>query len=390
MKKLNIAIFTDTFIPQRDGVVTSTLSLAKGLADKGNKICIIAPNYKNFKELLYPNISVKRMPGIPALFYPGFKLTSPISVELIRYLKDKKIDVIHFQTPFTLGAQAVLIAKILRKPLIGTFHTFITDEQYIRHIGINSSLIKKISWSYVRNYYNKCNLITCPSESTKKELVENGFIRPVRVISNGIDLFSSDNSKWKKIKEKYKLNASTLLFIGRIAHEKNLDYLLECFKLVVKKVPNTKLIIVGDGPQMDQLKKYANKLGISNNIIFTGKIEHEELLKSGIFKAVDLFVTASTTENQPMTILEAQINGLACVGINARGIKDLIKDGYNGYLAKNGDKEDFAEKIVSLIKNKKLLEKMSKNTLKEIKKHEIKSVISQWEETYNEVINERK
>jgi len=386
MKKLKIAIFTDSFIPLRDGIVTSTISLIKGLADKGNKIYIIAPNYKNLKEFSYPNVIVKRISGVPALFYPGFKFTPPINIKLIQYLKKEKIDLIHFQTPFTLGIQAILTAKILKKPLLGTFHTFITDEQYIQHLGINVKFLQNISWAYVRGYYNECNLVTCPSERTKNELIKNNFTKRIKVISNGIDLFSFDNSNWRKIITKHNLNDKTLLFVGRIAHEKNLNYLLECFELVLKKIPDTKLVIVGDGPQMNRLKNHVKYLGLSDNIIFTGKIEHEQLLKSGIFKACNLFITASKTETQGITVLESQANGLVCIGLNARGTKDLIKNGYNGYLIKDGNKKEFAKKIILLLTDKKLYRHMSKNTLKEIKKHDINKIINEWEKTYNQLV----
>jgi len=383
---MNIAIFTDSFIPLGDGIVTSTLDLVKGLSDKGNKIYVIAPHYKNSKEFSYPHVTVKRMPGIPALFYPGFKFTSPLNINLIKYLKKKKIDVIHFQTPFTVGAQAILTAKILKKPLIGTFHTFITDEQYIRHIGINLKFIQHMSWTYVRSYYNKCDLITCPSESAKEELIKNKFIKPIKIISNGIDLSSFDNSNWKEIVNKYDLRGKTLLFVGRIAHEKNIDYLIKCFKLVQKKIPNIKLLIVGNGPQMDQLQKLVKGLDLSDNIIFTRRIDHAKLLKSGIYKASNLFVTASKTESQGITTLEAQANGLVCIGVNARGTKDLIKDGYNGYLVKEGDKKEFANRIIALIMNKKLYDRMAKNTLKEIKKHDLKLIITEWEKVYRSLV----
>lgn len=389
MKKLKIVIFTDSFIPLTNGIVTSTINLVKGLADKGHKIYIIAPKQKFSKEFYYKNVFIIREVSIPALFYPGFRLTFPFNLKLLRFLKHKKIDLIHFQTPVTLGIQAILIAKILKKPLIGTFHTFVTKEEYIKHLKINPKLLLKFSWSLMKKYYNKCDLITCPSESTKKELIKY-FSKPIKVISNGINLSYFNNLKRKKTKLKYNLNNKTILYVGRIAYEKNLEYLIDCFKLVLKKIHDAKLLIIGEGPQMKQLKKYIKSLGISKNIIFTGKIKHEELLKSEIFKRCKIFVTTSKTETQGITILEAEANGMVCVGLNASGTKDLIKNNYNGYLIKDGNKKEFAKKIITLITNNKIYNKMSKNTLLEIKKHDLKKVINEWEKTYLEVIHETK
>jgi len=382
---MKIAIFTDTFLPKIDGIVTATLSLAMGLANNGHKVCIIAPEYNNFKEFKYKNIKVTRMNSIPALFYPEFKITNPFSIRVYMQLKKEKIDLVHFQTPLTIGMQGIIIAKLLKVPLIGTFHTLIADPKYLKHVKINGAIAQGISWAYARAYYNQCDLITCPSESVKNELLEHTFIKPIKVISNGIDFSLFDNSNWKKVKEKYNPNGKTLLFIGRIAHEKSIPYLLDCFKLVLKKLPKTKLILVGDGPQFKEIKNYIRFLKIENSAILTGKIEHENLIKSGIFKAADLFVTASTTETQGITMLEAQVNGLVSIGMDAGGTKELIKNNYNGYLVKKGKKE-FADKIVKLLKDSSLIQKMQRNTLKEIKKHNMKKVIEIWEKEYQSLI----
>ncbi|MFA6888868.1 MAG: glycosyltransferase [Candidatus Woesearchaeota archaeon] len=379
---MNIAIFTDCFIPLVDGVVIATLNLAKGLADRGHTVHIIAPEYSNIKEFSYPHIKVKRVYAIPAFFYKGYKFTSPLSIEIIKYLKKENIDVIQFQTPITLGVQALLTARFLKKPVVGTFHTFFTDPNYIKHVGFSPPFVQKFTWEYAKKYYNQCDCITCPSESAKQELLNHGFKKPIIVVSNGIDPSVFNNSNWKNVKKEFNPHGPLLLFIGRIAYEKNINYLLQCFQFIIKKDPTVVLVIVGDGPQMEQLKKDILTLNLSKNIILTGKIDHNSLVKSGIFKACDVFVTASTTETQGITTLEAQANGLVCVGVNARGTKDLIKNNYNGYLVKEGDKKAFAQKVLNLLNDKKLYTYMSKNTLKEIQKHKITHIIDLWETIY--------
>jgi len=383
---MRIAIFTDCFLPQIDGVATATLNLTKGLANRGHKVYIIAPKYRGVKEFKHKNIKVIRINAVPALFYPQLKISNPFSMSLYLKLKKEKIDLIHFQTPLTIGMQGIVLSRMLKVPLVGTFHTMIADLQYLKHGGINVKLAQNLTWKYARAYYNRCNLITCPSESTKKELLDNDFTKPIKVISNGINFSIFDNSKWKKVRNKYNPGGKLLLFVGRLAYEKNIPYLLECFKLVLHKSPNTKLLIIGDGPQVAEIKSFSERLELKNNIIFTGRINHEELIKSSIFKACDLFVTASTTENQPMTILEAQANGLVCICLNKRGVKDLIKSGYNGYLAKS--KKEFSNRIIELLSDNKLRSRMRKNTLREIRKHDIKKVITIWERTYSKLIKD--
>jgi len=387
---MKIALFTDCFIPHLDGVVISTLNLAKGLADRGHKIYITAPGFKNIKEFEYKNIVVKRIPGIPSFFYSGLKFTTPFNTQVFKFLKKEKIDIIHLQTPLTIGINARIFTKYLKVPLIGTFHTLFMHEQYLEHIKITNKIMQKTGWKYAKRFYNKCDIITCPTESIKKELIKRGFKSPILAISNGVDFKKFDNSNQRKIKEKYNPDGKLLLFVGRIASEKNLFYLVDCFKYVLEKMPSAKLILVGDGPLMKKLKIQVHKMGLAENIIFTGRIEHKDLISSSIFEACNLFVTASKTETQGISMLEAQSNGLVCVGLDANGTKDLITDGYNGFLINEGDKKGFAEKILMLLNNAKLHEKMKRNTLKEVKKHSMNRIIDTWEKTYQDLIKSKK
>jgi len=252
---------------------------------------------------------------------------------------------------------------------------------------MNGKLVQNISWGIQRFFYNKCDLITCPSPSAKEELISHKFKKPIKVLSNGIDFSERDTKNLKRAKKDLNLGNDVLLFVGRIAYEKNLLYLLECFKIILKKKKNAKLLIVGDGPQMKELKEDIKKLNLSDNVVLAGRIEHNRLAESGIFKASKLFVTCSTTETQGITTLEAQLNGLVCVGIDARGIKDLIINNYNGYLIEEGNKKDFAKKVIKLLDNEDLYLNMKKNTLREIKKHDLKKVISTWEKVYSGLLN---
>lgn len=386
MKKLKIAIFTDSFIPLCDGIVVSTINLAKGLADRGHKIYIIAPKYRNIKEFRYKNVKVKRVSGIPAFFYRGFKFTSPLTIGILKYLKKEKIDIIHFQTPIGLGIQALLMALFLKKPVVGTFHTFFTDTKYLKHLGVPPRFIQKFSWLYARAFYNKCDLVTCPSESAKKELLKNGFIKPIKVISNGIDFSVFDNLKYREVKKQLNPNGKILLFVGRIAHEKNINFLIDCFKLIANKDKSVKLVITGSGPQMEEIRHKIHRLSLPDRVILTGSIEHKNLVKSGIYKASDLFITASTTESQGITMLEAQANGLVCVGLNAKGVKDLIRNNYNGFLVRASERE-FANKVLELLRNKNLYNRMKRNTLREVRKHGINKIVKIWEKVYLSMIN---
>ena len=381
---MRIAFFTDVFFPLVSGVTTVTADLAKGLADKGHKVYIICPKINNSKEFKYKNIKVVRLKGIPALIYPDFKLTSPFSYKIFDLIKKERIDIIHFQITMPLGIQAIFLSKLLGIPLVGTFHTFFADPDYLKHANLDYKFVENASWWYARQYYNRCDLITCPTISVKKEMIKHRFNKNIKIISNGIDLKNFKRGNGKLIKKRYRLDDKVILFFGRIAYEKNIKYLLECFKLVLKDKPNVKLMIVGGGPQLSKFKDNTKELGIEKNVVFTGMVNYKEL--PSYIVACDLFATASTTETFGLTTIESQAMGLPSVCVNARGSKDVVKDGFNGYLIKPGDKKGFADRIIKLLSKDNLRIKMGKNAVKESKKYNNKRIVNIWEKEYKKLL----
>lgn len=388
---MNIAVFTDCFLPQINGVVTATLNLVKGLADRGHKVVIVAPKAKMTPEFSYPGVRVVRLHSMPALFYEEFKFTLPYSFRVMRLLRKEKIDLIHFQTPITLGLFSIVAAKRLGLPLVGTFHTFFADPVYLKHLNVKHASAEKIAWKYGDVFFNRCDLLTAPSPFTAREVSAHLKGKHVKVISNGIDFSLFDNRNSPAMRKKYAPNDEKLfLFIGRISLEKNIDYLIECFAQAQKTAPKARLLIVGGGPQQEEVEKRVKELGLSQQILFLGKIPHAELVKSGLFGACHAFITASTSENQPMTILEALANGLPCVCVAAKGVPDIVKNNVNGLLAKEGDKKEFAKAIADVANNEALHAKLSKGAAQEAKTHSLESVALEWEKTYKEVIEKKK
>ncbi len=385
--KARIAIFSDSFLPLINGVVTSIMNLATSLADRGYYILIVAPSHKSLNDFSYPNIEIKQISGFDAAFYDGFKFTKLVSLSTLKLIKERHIDLIHFQTPITVSYIGIKIAKRLHLPLVATFHTFFADPQYLQHwiIGTGEAS-QKVSWAYSNLFYNSADLVTTPSPSTTIELKENGCTQEIKYISNGIDPKSFNNDKSDEIKKKYNLKEKAVLFTGRISQEKNLGVLVKAFIRSANMNPDASFILVGNGPSMNDLKERVENNNLSDRIIFAGSIPHEELITSGIFGACQIFVTSSLTENQPMTILEAQCNGLVCIGPDARGIPYLIKDGVNGIIVPPNDAEATSDAINKLLNDDELCKKMKEATLEEIKAHYIEKVADEWEETYDKLI----
>ena len=385
--KARIAIFTDTFLPQINGIVTSMLNLATSLADRNYYILIVAPANKALDDFSHPNIEIKQISGFDASFYEGFKFTNIVSLSTLKLIKKRHIDLIHFETPITISYIGIRIAKMLKLPLVGTFHTFFADPAYLQHwiIGTGETS-QKVSWAYSNLFYNSADLVTAPSPSTVDEMLENGCTVDTKYISNGIDHTIFNNEKAAEFKKKYNLKDKTVLFTGRLSREKNLSVLIKAFIKVAERNEDTSFLIVGDGPSSSDLKERVENLSLSDRIIFTGAIPHEELVTSGIFGACRLFATASLTENQPMTILEAQCNGIVCVGPDVRGIPYLIKDGENGFIVPPNDIDKTAEAISRLLQDEELYQRMKEDTLKKIQEHYLENIADTWEETYDKLI----
>jgi len=389
---MKIALFTDVFTEKIiSGAVVSIIRISKGLADRGHKIYLIVPDGEDTIKLKHKNIEIIQVPSIPAFFYPGFRLTSFYNPKITEYLKKEKVEIIYLTTPMILGIEAVLTAKKLKIPLAGTFHTLVYKADYLKVVGLDFWIIKKILLWFHKFLYSRCDLVTCPSESALKEILmyKLGGKRNI-AISNGIDPKIFDNKKAKEIKNKYNPNGKIILYVGRISDDKKIFYLFDIFKMITEKLPNVRMIMIGGGVQMKEVKEKIEKLGIENKIFLLGQMKHEKLVRSGVFGASDLFMTASITETEGITTLESQVNGLVCVGTNASGTKDLIKNNYNGFLVKDGNKEEFAEKVIRLLTDEKLYKRMRKNTLKEVKKYYVNKIISKWEKEFRNLIKNNK
>jgi 1,2-diacylglycerol 3-alpha-glucosyltransferase len=386
---MKIAIFTETFFPHTNGVLTAIINLSKGLADNGHQVYIITPKFKGGQEFIYPNITVHYIKGINAFIYEDIKLVSPVSIRTLNFLKKEKIDIIHFMSPWTTGNKAIFISKFLKVPLVGTFHTLIGDPENLKHVHLNYPFVKKHVWKYINSYYDKCDLVTCPSNFAKQELIKNKCKAPIKVISNGIEKQDIDKKALSKLKRKYK-KTQILLFVGRIAYEKNIEQLIDCFKLILKEKPKVKLLLIGGGPQEDIIKTKIKQYDLEKNIIMLGPIEHKKLLTDGYYQLADLFVSTSKTETFGLTMLEAQINGVVCVVSNAAGVGYLIKNNKTGILVPPDNNKAFAKTVIKMLSDKKKCAEIKKNLKESVKIHYIPNIIEQWEKEYSRLIKKNR
>jgi glycosyltransferase involved in cell wall biosynthesis len=390
-QRLKIAFFLDNFYPQINGVVTSSLNTIFELSKRGHEIFGVVPK-TNHKTLNFPNdyfpFQFQSHKGFSAFLYPDFIFTYPFSQKVIKAMKKFKPDIIHFHAPLTIGYKAIRCAKKFKIPVVGTFHTFFAEPEYLSVIGMEKSkFLYNSAWIYSNQFFNRCDAVISPAKATAKILNEKNNTSKIHIIANGVEVqkYKKYNFNYTKFPLKIKKNEEWILYIGRISKEKCLDVLFDAVSIAMKKRSNLKFLIIGDGPNKNEIQKKCIEKKIIHRTYFSGMISNKDLLESGIIKKMKLFVTASTSENQPMTILESLMFGLPIVGVDAKGIPELING--NGFIVPPNNPEIMAAKILKILEDKSIQKKFSKKSLDLSKKYDIKLTTNKIEELYYMLIN---
>lgn len=388
---MRIGIFTDTYTPFINGVTTSVLMLKKGLEEKGHKVYIITINPEHLHFSLDSTGTVLRVPGIPIGIY-DYRLSSICPIKAIKQIKKWKLDIIHSQTEFGIGTFARIISKQFNIPLVHTYHTMYEDYvHYITH-GYFNKTSKKIVEYLTLFYCDKT--ITELIVPTKKawELFKDKYLvdRNVYIVPTGIDTDKfklENNSEFNLTKERKKLNLSindfVIMFVGRIAEEKNIIFLLENMKSITKKCPHVKLLIVGDGPDINKYKNYCKKNKIFNNVIFTGKVPWEEISKYYLLS--DVFATASKSETQGLTVIEAMSASLPVICIDDDSFTNTVIDNLNGCIFKNN--KQYIDIIIKLANDKATLKRLQQGAKNTSEMHTVKYFAERVLDVYKIAIN---
>ena len=362
---MRIGLFTDTYPPFINGVSTSVLMLKKALEKQGHQVYVVTVNNESLRYRLDDNGTVLRIPGIPIGIY-DYRLTGIYPVRAINTIRKWKLDVIHSHTEFGIGTFARAFAKQFNIPLVHTYHTMYED--YVHYItkGYFNKSSKKIV-EYLTMFYcdTTADALIVPTKKTYdlfKEKYE--YNKAIHIIPTGIELdrFYLENMNEDKIKEinkqyGFKKNDFIIIFVGRIASEKNIEFLLDAQLELVKKHKNIKLVIVGDGPDAPSYKEFIEKNNMQSNIIMTGKVPYDEM--PSYYHLADVFTTASLSETQGLTVIEAMAASLAPVCINDDCFRNVVTNDLDGRIF--DDKKGYIDSILDLYDNHQKLEDLSYN-----------------------------
>ena len=356
---MRVGIFSDTYRPQVNGVVSSILTLEKELRKKGHKVYIITTTDPD-APTVEPN--VLRIPSVEFKPLPQYRLGMLYSSKIIKKIKRLELDIIHSQTEWGVGTFARFAAINLEIPLVHTYHTLY--EYYTHYVtrGHFTVPAKKLAAAISKFYCEKCNALIVPTRKVEDILYSYDVDKDMNIIPTGIELdkFYRENYTDEEIRfmrENFGIKDTDFLcvYIGRIAKEKSIDVLIDMFSKITDET--YKFMIVGRGPVIEDLKEQAEKLGINDRVIFTGEVPHDKV--PVYYQMGDVFLNASISETQGLTFVEAMA---AKTPVNARydlNLEDLLVKNEAGLVYK--DEEEFINNIKLLKENKEFREKIIEN-----------------------------
>lgn len=355
---MKIAITSDVDTKNISGVSKNTLLIKEELQKQGHKVKLFIPQTKNNKE---STEDIIRVAAIQINKTPPFYLSSVVSSKMYKIFKEEEFDVIHCHTPLTMWWLSYQMSLFFDVPFIYTYHTIVNDYlHYLGQLGESKATEKSVKY-FERATCNPCDLIICPSEKVEERLKSFKIKTPTKIVPNGIDIKRFSNAQGGYLGKNFNIGEDNiLLVVGRVDEEKDPIFSVEVLNNVLKEVPNTKLVFAGNGNLQKDVGDLARKYGIEENVIVTGYIDYDDI--PDIYRDADIYLSASTTENHSLAVIEAISAGLPAVVPDDKSFSANVKNNRNGYLCKK-DPEVFAKKIVNILKNEDLKEKMSEESL---------------------------
>ncbi|MCK9264117.1 MAG: glycosyltransferase [Deltaproteobacteria bacterium] len=360
-RPINVAMFTNNYLPFIGGVPVSIYRLSSVLRKMGHKVVIFAPRYERDDHPRDGNDVFRLSCFFQRAADKGIVVPNIFSVSAIRKAREFSPDVIHIHHPFWMGTLGLWIARRLKVPVVYTYHTRLEHFSYA--VPVPKALFRNfLSHALVRRLGNRCNAIVVPTEASESYLRMIGVKIPVFVVPTGIetDRFGSCTEKEKsRLREELGIGSDelVLLTVSRLSVEKNIDFMLEAVSGLAKKCSKKfKFILIGEGPEREHLCQLAEKFGLRDLVIFSGAVPPERM--PVYYSLGNVFVFASTSETQGMVILEAMASGMPVVAIRASGIDDFVADGITGF--KTGQHTAaWAEKVQLLLEDDTLRQKLS-------------------------------
>ena len=325
-------MMTNTFTPHVGGVARSVQSFTNEYRKRGHRVLVVAPEFEGTPE---NELDVVRMPAIQNFNGSDFSVALPVPGPLFSALDRFKPDIIHSHHPFLIGATAVRLAYTHEVPLVFTHHTMY--EQYTHYVPGDSQALKRFVIGLSTSYANLCDQVFAPSESIAGVIRQRGVTVPIAVIPTGVhtELFIRGDGAGFRRAMNIPGQALVIGHLGRLAPEKNLEFLAHAVAEFLKAHNQAHFLVAGVGPSREEMRQIFDRQGVSSRVHFIGVLQHRELADA--LHAMDVFVFTSKSETQGMVLTEAMAAGLPVIALDAPGVREVVEDGKNGRLLKSED-----------------------------------------------------
>jgi 1,2-diacylglycerol 3-alpha-glucosyltransferase len=348
---MRIALFSDLYKPQLNGVVHHVSLLKQYLERWGEDVYLFVPGTRKQAD---DEQNVVRIPGIP-IADTGYHLSIRLNRESRAILAE--MDIVHVHQPFISGSFGLYCQSHYAMPLVFTNHT--RYDLYVKaYLPLLPNVLSETALqAYFQGFSRRCAALIAPSPSIAQVMKRWGVEGRIAVIPNGIELerFYTPQNTISRAELQIPADAVIAVYVGRMGPEKNLERLLQIFSRTMQQAPHVHLLLVGDGPELDDLQRLARRLSIAQRVTFTGQVDYAAI--PGYLRLADFFVSASVTEVHPLTFIEATAAGLPALGIHSTGVVDIIRDGENGYVSPDRD-EEFQQRFVRLAHDTQLRQRM--------------------------------
>jgi len=344
---MKILFISDVYFPRINGVSTSIRTFVEQMQGLGHEVHLIAPDYGVATQ---DESWIKRIPARSIYFDPEDKLMKYGEVlQRLPELRRERYDIVHIHTPFVAHYVGLKLARELNVPCVETYHTFFED--YLHHYlpWIPKPMARGVARMISKRQCNAVDAIVAPSQPMLDVLRGYGVKVNAEVVPTGLQMHSFKSADGKAFRQKYEipLERPMLLYVGRVAFEKNIAFLLEMLKVLVQDVPDVLLVITGEGPAEASLHRLTQELGLTHNVKFIGYL-NRELELNACYQAADVFVFSSKSETQGLVLLEAMAQGTPVVAIAELGTASILVDGQGALIAPD-DVVGFSDKVKHLL-----------------------------------------
>lgn len=344
---MNILLLSDVYFPRINGVSTSIQTLRRGLLAAGHEVTLVVPAYGG--EVQEPG--VVRVGGRTLSFDPEDRLMGWLELNRALERLPGAYDVVHIHTPFLAHVAGVRYAKRRAMPVVETYHTLF-EEYFYHYLPIlPRAWLKALARSISRWQCGQVDVVISPSGPMREALLGYGVTTPIEVIPTGLmpEAYVPGNGAGFRYQHGLPADRPLLLFVGRVAFEKNIGFLLRMMVALRRQRPEACLVIAGEGPALGALQREARELGLTDHVRFVGYLDRQKELPD-CYRAADVFVFASHTETQGLVLLEAMAQGTPVVALAEMGTRDVLKEGEGCRIAPN-DPEAFAHLVAELLED---------------------------------------